>query len=271
MAPRRLRAATKPAPTMEIVKMSADVSRLASRAAKYRSTSGSYEDRTYGKKHLRLYAELRNQEICRILREHFPGDVALRIVEVGCGTGIVLEHLATRFPQHSLIGVDACRAMLRQAKARARDKRLPAAFGCASCESLPLDDASVDVVLATRFIHLFRHDEKKRIYAEFRRVLRPGGVIAVEYYARPFACFRYHLLGLRKNKRKEEFFSHYPTRHEVFDIVGGAYRRRPVRLAGSRLLIRLLGTALLAELTRRAAGVPGMGLLVDEYFVVTKK
>jgi SAM-dependent methyltransferase len=226
------------------------------KASKYRSTGIGYEDRTYGATHKQLYLDQRNEELARIINEALPDSGS--ILEVGCGTGLVLEFLKRRFPNHQLQGVDASATMLEQA----REKGM--SVSSASADKLPFPDQSFDVVIATRFIHLFQHDEKKQIYEEFLRVLRPNGLAVVEFYSRPFAWLRFQFL---RNRGRDEFFSHYPTMQEVRDIVGGKFRRRPVRMALSKLLVKVLGRRGLSAVTR--FGFPGF--LVDEYFVVTKK
>lgn len=97
------------------------------------------------------------------------------VVDIGCGAGMDLM-LAARHvgPNGRAIGVDMTPAMAEKARAGAR------AAGLANVEvrvgdalDLPLDDASVDVVLSNGVINLT--PDKEKAYAEIRRVLKPGG------------------------------------------------------------------------------------------------
>jgi hypothetical protein len=122
------------------------------------------------------------------------------------------------------------------------------------------------VLFATRFIHQFPHEVKHALLKEFRRVLRPGGLIVVEFYARPYHTLRY-FLGGRKGRSRDAYFRHYPTSREVQEVVGTSFEVHPLRLVGSRVMARVLGEEMLRRVTRTGARLLG-GILVDEYFVV---
>ncbi|MFH1920437.1 MAG: class I SAM-dependent methyltransferase [Planctomycetota bacterium] len=230
----------------------------------------NYESVTYGADHKRVYREFRNEELARILRAYFSLDDSLRILDVGCGTGLILEYLSSLSDKYSLFGIDGSQVMLNQARNLLLGNGRSATLSLGTCDDLPFADESLDVVVATRFIHLFDHEDKKRIYTEFLRVLRPGGIVVVEYYARSFAWVRYYLMGAWRHKERNSFFSHYPTKSQVGDILESPFQSRPIRLAGSRVLVRLFGEPLLRWLTQHTP-FPNQNLLVDEYFVVTRK
>ena len=98
-----------------------------------------------------------------------PGSVVL---DLGCGAGTDL--LIAAQTAGRAIGVDMTPAMLEQAAASA------AAMGLTNVElheslieTLPLEDASVDVVISNGVIDLV--PDKDAVFAEIDRVLRPGG------------------------------------------------------------------------------------------------
>ena len=92
------------------------------------------------------------------------------VVDVGAGTGKLTRVLARRYARVLAVEpLDGMRAILQQVE--------PAAEAHAgSAEKLPLADASVDGVFAAQAFHWFATDEA---VAEFARVLRPGGVLAL--------------------------------------------------------------------------------------------
>ena len=97
-----------------------------------------------------------------------------RVLEVACGTGVQLAALARANPGGETIGVDLSRAMLAQARARAR--QLPGvAVREADALALPFEDASFDVVVNAYMLDLMPREDIPRALAEQRRVLRPGG------------------------------------------------------------------------------------------------
>lgn len=96
-----------------------------------------------------------------------------RILDIGCGTGRLLQVAATRWPEAELIGVDPAPQMLEIAK-----RRLPeAAFKGGSAEELPVSDETADLVLSSISFHHWA-DQKKGL-SETTRVLRPDGLLCL--------------------------------------------------------------------------------------------
>lgn len=91
------------------------------------------------------------------------------VLDVGCGTGKLLRQARTYWPETQLIGVDPANGMLEMAKRLTPN----ATFLTGMAESLPLQDASVDLALSTISFHHWQ-DQATGIL-EIARVLRPGG------------------------------------------------------------------------------------------------
>jgi ubiquinone/menaquinone biosynthesis C-methylase UbiE len=214
------------------------------------------------------YRAFRDETLSGILTDAFANRSA-RLLEVGCGTGLSLRHLARTSKSFALFGMDASETMLRHAAQNASDVNTPLKLSLGDALKLPFADEQFDVVLATRFIHQFGHDVKQQLWSEFRRVTRRGGVLIVEFYARPYHWIRFHSRA-RKGRSREAYFLHYPSRAEVREIVGDHFDLYPLRLAGSRVITRLVGPAAARRITSRL-GTLGGGVLLDEYFVVARK
>jgi SAM-dependent methyltransferase len=103
------------------------------------------------------------------------GAPALRVVDVGAGTGLLSERLLEA--GHAVVAVDTSEGMLGELAAR-----LPAvATHVAGAEALPLPDGAVDLVVAAQAAHWFDPVAAGR---EFRRVLRPGGAVGLIWNTR---------------------------------------------------------------------------------------
>lgn len=101
-----------------------------------------------------------------------------RILDVGCGTGRgVLDFAGSA---SLTIGTDASLDMLTYARSKI-DPRARAAFVRSYAQQLPFPDASFDVVTALNFLHLFSLATQAAMIAEMKRVVRPGGILVLEF------------------------------------------------------------------------------------------
>jgi SAM-dependent methyltransferase len=233
----------------------------------YNQTGVHYETGRYGEVHMDSYRRFRNETLLNLVREAF-GEQNLRVLEVGCGPGPSLDFLA-RNAGHSLFGLDASETMLRQANHKVADLDERPKLTLGDGVATPFVNGAFDVVFATRFIHQFPHEVKRAIWGELLRILRPGGLLVVEFYARPYHWLRY-FTGARKGRSRDDYFSHYPSVGQVRDIVGEETRIIPLRLAGERVWHTLLGRAIVRRATRACAGTVGR-IFADEYFVAARK
>jgi len=122
-----------------------------------------------------------------------PGE---SVLEVGCGSGVIMRELARRAAGgNRLIARDVNPYLLREARALARHVGLldHIDFGEGSGEALPLPNAAVDVALSST---VFEEGDADRMLEEIVRVTRPGGRIGIVVRATdmPFwvLCHEHH-------------------------------------------------------------------------------
>jgi SAM-dependent methyltransferase len=92
-----------------------------------------------------------------------------RVLDLGCGKGRFGSHLQRLGAR--VVGLDLSSAMLAYAGAIARVR--------GSCRRLPFHDALFDGVMAIEVLEHLSDRGIEQTLAEIRRVLRPGGVVAI--------------------------------------------------------------------------------------------
>ncbi|MFK3648279.1 malonyl-ACP O-methyltransferase BioC [Lysobacter enzymogenes] len=111
------------------------------------------------------------------------------VVDVGCGPGHLSAAMQKRWPRAQVIALDLALPMLREARdnfgGRGWRERLlggarrPDAV-CADARALPLRDGSVDVLFSNLCLQWV--EDLPAVFAGFRRVLKPGGLLLVSTF-----------------------------------------------------------------------------------------
>jgi arsenite methyltransferase len=101
-----------------------------------------------------------------------PGE---RVVDLGSGGGFDCFIAAAQVgPEGRVIGIDMTEEMLERSRAAATAMGLRnVEFRQGVIESLPIEDGSVDAVISNGVINLCA--DKRQVFAEILRVLKPGG------------------------------------------------------------------------------------------------
>lgn len=110
-----------------------------------------------------------------ILRE-LRRRVVSRVADVGCGTGILAARIKAELDPEAVYGCDLSAGMLEQA----RNRSGAILWMLAPTESLPVRSASLDAIVSSHAFHFF---DQAAAVEEFRRVLKPSGIVAVAVMA----------------------------------------------------------------------------------------
>ena len=108
------------------------------------------------------------------------------VLELGCGRARWTRTIAERFPVKSVTATEVDRV---QHEKNLRITDLPkVTFIYGGAEDIPLDDASVGIVIMLKSLHHVPMDRMDQALAEIHRVLRPGGLayISEPVYAGAF-------------------------------------------------------------------------------------
>jgi ubiquinone/menaquinone biosynthesis C-methylase UbiE len=119
------------------------------------------------------------------------GDRPIRILDVGCGTGVFACRLRAAFPNAQVWGIDLVAGMLGKGSERWRAHSGHVLPVQADSERLPFGARSFDVVTCANSFHHYPHQD--RAVVEMHRVLRPGGRLLLidGYRDAPWGWFIY--------------------------------------------------------------------------------
>ena len=133
--------------------------------------AATYEDGWNGRMHVDIAR--RTAKVAQAARPD-----AARVLDVGCGTGLVLRQLAARLPEaETVVGIDPAPGMIEVARQKASepapdgDHRLR--FDSGTAEELPYADGSFDLVVSAVSFHHWK--DQGAGLKECARVLAPGG------------------------------------------------------------------------------------------------
>ena len=96
------------------------------------------------------------------------------VLDVGSGTGHAAAAMRKRWPKARVVALDLALPMLRQARRQAGWWK-PFNRVCADARALPLAEGSVDVIFSNLCLQWV--EDLPAVFAGFRRVLRPGGLM----------------------------------------------------------------------------------------------
>ncbi len=115
------------------------------------------------------------RRIAKYIARHRPADAPeeLRILDLGCGTGFMLDALGAIYPSASLVGIDPSEASCL----KGREKyRLDLRQG--TIQTVPLEQASLDVaiIIGNFQLHANPFDTLKHIY----HAMKPNGLLILD-------------------------------------------------------------------------------------------
>ena len=140
-----------------------------------------------------------------------------RVLDVGCGPGLLTVGAAHRVPNGSVVGVDAwnpravsgnrAESVLENATIEGVSNRVDVKEGDA--RKLPFPDGSFDVVVSNFVVHeLQARADREQMMREVARVLKPGGhVMLVDFIFTDECLEDLRKLGIEAERTRDGFLS----------------------------------------------------------------
>jgi SAM-dependent methyltransferase len=117
------------------------------------------------------------QSIAHYLKQRFPDFAPRRILEMGCTVGHTLLPFKQVYPDAEVVGIDVSAPCLRYGFARSAALGVDVLFSQRNAEATGFPDASFDLVFSRILLHETMDGVVPRVFAECRRLLRPGGIM----------------------------------------------------------------------------------------------
>ena len=108
-----------------------------------------------------------------------PSSQPIRILDYGCGTATLLRLLVSKASNASLSGCDISAGMLAHAKTVWPQSAPKPDLHLQQGAATGLPGSSFDLIVISAVLHHVPLDERAGVYAEIKRLLRPGGKIVV--------------------------------------------------------------------------------------------
>ncbi|MCR5262481.1 MAG: class I SAM-dependent methyltransferase [Clostridiales bacterium] len=152
-------------------------------------------------------------------KEFYPYTASLlppggSILDLGCGTGLELDHYFAAGGGAAITGIDLSEAMLAALRKKHPDREMTLIRG--SYFDIDLGGGAFDAAVSVESLHHFTYDEKLPLYSRLRAALKRGGYfILTDYFCGTEelqAYFRSEYERLKRGQGLDEnAFFHYDT------------------------------------------------------------
>jgi ubiquinone/menaquinone biosynthesis C-methylase UbiE len=117
------------------------------------------------------------ESMSNFIKLQYPSFNPQSILDCGCTVGHNSVAWAKTYPDATTHAIDVCAPILRYGAARAQSQRVAVNFAQMNATTLEFEDASMDVVFTSMFLHELPPKDIRAFMAEAFRVLKSGGLL----------------------------------------------------------------------------------------------
>jgi len=128
---------------------------------------------------------MREMRFKRRLAEQASLRAGQHVLDVGCGTATLTILIKQLYPQVDVTGVDIDPHILALGRTKVAQAHVTVTLEESSATALPYADASFDAVFSSLMLHHLRTNDKVRLFAEAKRVLKSGGGLHIADFGAP--------------------------------------------------------------------------------------
>jgi len=190
-----------------------------------------------------FYVSLKAELITELAGKYFGDITDLRVLDVGCGIGLVDMYLRDRF--RNLYGVDVENKVIK----KAGENNPSVTYVMYDGKTIPFEDNFMDITFAVNVIHHVKPEYWQNFINEMARVTRKGGIVMI-FEHNPLnpltqkvvknCVFDRDAVLIRKgmitkliensglHKVDSAYIIFFPFKHTIFRIIEGYIRQLPL-------------------------------------------
>jgi tRNA (cmo5U34)-methyltransferase len=155
---------------------------------------------------------------------HIPATPGLKLLDLGCGTGLELDEIFKVNPAVQVTGVDLTPGMLERLKAKYPGRQNQLHLIVADYFKYDFGVNVFNVVLSMQTLHHFTPEAKIGLYRKIHAALKPEGFyVESDYYAPDQAFEDFHFAESKRLRAEQgitDGFYHYDTPCTVENQIG---------------------------------------------------
>ncbi len=143
-----------------------------------------------------------------------PAEKGVRVLDLGCGTGLELEEYFQLNPDAEITGIDLSDAMLKALQEKLPNRRIHLILG--SYFDVPFGERVYDAAVSVESLHHFPAAQKEKLYEKLHAALKDNGVfVLTDYFAESEDLEKEYFQNLKQLREEqqlpEDVFFHYDT------------------------------------------------------------